>query len=129
MTFNRYNLSSSECNDIVHTTYHPPCIISSTPTLTSQVSSSAVVLDCVTLSHYSSSGVLLRFYESFGSTISTRVSLNRALNVASVKEVNILETPLAELRGGRGAAATGNGYSFILHFTPFQMKTVIVTLL
>ena len=90
----------------------------------------------MTLSHFSSSGVLLRFYESFGSTISARVSLNRVLNVASVKEVNILETPLAELKGGRGGgdgggagAATGNGYSFTLHFTPFQMKTVIVTLL
>ena len=43
-----------------------------------RVSSPAVIVDCVTTSHFSTSAVLLRLYESFGSTVSTLVSVNES---------------------------------------------------
>ena len=68
----------------------------------------------------------MRFYECFGCTVSVVVSINDAFKIAVVKEVNLLETEMAETKRGGGG---GSNNSFQLHFTPFQMKTVIVTLL
>ena len=87
-----------------------------------------MIIDCVSVSHFSSSGVLLRFYECFGSTVSVVVSINDAFKIAVVKEVNLLETEVAEIKRG-GGGEVGSNNSFQLRFTPFQMKTVIVTLL
>ena len=86
-----------------------------------------MIIDCVSVSHFSSSGVLLRFYECFGSSVSVVVSINDAFKIAVVKEVNLLETEVAEIKRGGGEGGSNN--SFQLRFTPFQMKTVIVTLL
>ena len=75
-------------------------------------------------------GVLLRFYESFGSTVSVIVSINRAFTITSVKEVNLLETELGEIKRCQDPENDyrESDYQFPLTFTPFQMKTVIVSL-